>query len=217
MSFSQNEFKAELPCIGNCMVIGDKRKFLTILIALRSEVRTTLVARTQTGSLLVSQDRVGSCQRLDGSSCQRPSLLVCNLIGELVRSIPSPSFLFVSAQLRQVDADGIPTSKLTGDSLMACEKIGSTATTIEEAKEDPKVLKPLVSAVLGRVAHPQVEGPSRRNWSSVFVFGRLVIFAGVYLKRWMTCMPQVDALLGWVRDTGLSNSSVLGCLSATMS
>lgn len=36
--FVQNEFKTELPCIGNCMVIGDKRKFLTILIALRSEV-----------------------------------------------------------------------------------------------------------------------------------------------------------------------------------
>ena len=34
----QNEFKAELPCIANCMVIGDKRKFLTILIALRSAV-----------------------------------------------------------------------------------------------------------------------------------------------------------------------------------
>ena len=34
----QNEFKSELPCIANCMVIGDKRKFLTILIALRSEV-----------------------------------------------------------------------------------------------------------------------------------------------------------------------------------
>ena len=38
-----------------------------------------------------------------------------------------------------MDAEGLPTSKLTGDSLMACEKIGSTATTIEEAKEDPKV------------------------------------------------------------------------------
>lgn len=35
---SQNEFKTELPCISNCMVIGDKRKFLTILIALRVEV-----------------------------------------------------------------------------------------------------------------------------------------------------------------------------------
>lgn len=40
-----------------------------------------------------------------------------------------------------MDADGIPTSKLAGDSLTACEKIGSTATTIEEAKEDPKVLQ----------------------------------------------------------------------------
>ncbi|CAM9251653.1 unnamed protein product [Ectocarpus sp. 12 AP-2014] len=60
----ENEFKTELPCIANCMVIGDKRKFLSILIALRSE--------------------------------------------------------------------------LAGDSLTACEKIGSTATTIEEAKADPK-------------------------------------------------------------------------------
>ncbi|CAN0181940.1 unnamed protein product [Ectocarpus sp. 8 AP-2014] len=67
----ENEFKTELPCIANCMVIGDKRKFLTILIALRSD-------------------------------------------------------------------DGTPTSKLAGDSLTACEKIGSTATTIDEAKADPK-------------------------------------------------------------------------------
>ncbi|CAM9223463.1 unnamed protein product [Ectocarpus sp. 6 AP-2014] len=70
----ENEFKTELPCIANCMVIGDKRKFLTILIALRSEVAE----------------------------------------------------------------DGTPTSKLAGDSLTACEKIGSTATTIEEAKADTK-------------------------------------------------------------------------------
>ncbi|CAB1117569.1 unnamed protein product [Ectocarpus sp. CCAP 1310/34] len=70
----ENEFKTELPCIANCMVVGDKRKFLSILIALRSEVAE----------------------------------------------------------------DGTPTSKLAGDSLTACEKIGSTATTIEEAKADPK-------------------------------------------------------------------------------
>ncbi|CAM9925915.1 unnamed protein product [Pylaiella littoralis] len=58
----ENEFTAELPCISNCMVIGDKRKFLSILIALRTEA----------------------------------------------------------------------------NSLTACEKIGSAATTVEEAKADPK-------------------------------------------------------------------------------
>ncbi|CAN0135901.1 unnamed protein product, partial [Ectocarpus sp. 12 AP-2014] len=73
----ESEFKAELPCIANCMVVGDKRKFLTILIVLRSEKR---------------EDKNG------GSSIV----------------------------------------KLVGDSLTACEKIGSTATTIEEAKADPK-------------------------------------------------------------------------------
>ncbi|CAN0244257.1 unnamed protein product, partial [Laminaria digitata] len=35
----ESTFKSELPCIANCMVIGDKRKYLTILIALKSEVR----------------------------------------------------------------------------------------------------------------------------------------------------------------------------------
>ena len=39
----------------------------------------------------------------------------------------------------QVDADGLPTGKLAGDSLTACEKIGSTATTVEEVKADEKV------------------------------------------------------------------------------
>lgn len=36
--YFQNEFKKELPCISNCMVIGDKRKYLVILISLRVEV-----------------------------------------------------------------------------------------------------------------------------------------------------------------------------------
>ena len=44
--------------------------------------------------------------------------------------------------------DGLPTSKLTGDSLTACEKIGSTATTIEEAKEDSKARKTVEVATL---------------------------------------------------------------------
>ena len=35
--------------------------------------------------------------------------------------------------------DGVPVVKLAGDSLTACKAIGSTATTVEEAKEDPKV------------------------------------------------------------------------------
>lgn len=38
----------------------------------------------------------------------------------------------------QNDADGIPRGRLVRDSLETCEKIGSNATTIEEAREDPK-------------------------------------------------------------------------------
>lgn len=37
-AFFQKALKAELPCIANCMVVGDKRKFLTVLIALKSVV-----------------------------------------------------------------------------------------------------------------------------------------------------------------------------------
>lgn len=48
---------------------------------------------------------------------------------------------------RQVDANGMPTAKLAGDSLTACVKIGSTATTIEEAKADPKVCTLAYTAV----------------------------------------------------------------------
>lgn len=53
----QNAFKAELPCIANCMVIGDKRKFLTILIALRSEVSVWVRRRLGFG-FLVEKHRV---------------------------------------------------------------------------------------------------------------------------------------------------------------
>ena len=41
--------------------------------------------------------------------------------------------------LVQTDDKGLPTSKLAGDSLTVCEEIGSSAKTVEEAKEDPKV------------------------------------------------------------------------------
>eukprot|EP00904_Undaria_pinnatifida_P003114 jgi/Undpi1/12803/HiC_scaffold_7.g02470.m1 len=70
----EKALKAELPCIANCMVVGDKRKYLTVLIALKSED----------------------------------------------------------------DPDGFSRGTLVKDSLMACQKIGSNATTIEQAKEDPK-------------------------------------------------------------------------------
>ena len=36
---------------------------------------------------------------------------------------------------------GLPRGKLVRDSLTACEKIGSSATTIEEARKDPKARK----------------------------------------------------------------------------
>lgn len=36
-------------------------------------------------------------------------------------------------------ADGVPTDKLDGESLVTCQKIGSTATSVGEAKDDPKV------------------------------------------------------------------------------
>lgn len=41
--------------------------------------------------------------------------------------------------LDQDDPDGFSRGTLVKDSLMACQKIGSNATTIEQAKEDPKV------------------------------------------------------------------------------
>ena len=50
----------------------------------------------------------------------------------------------------QTNEDGSPTNVLTGDSLTACEKIGSTAKTIEEAEADPKVLLLLVVITLNR-------------------------------------------------------------------
>lgn len=50
--FRQNEFKTELPCIGNCMVIGDKRKFLSILIALRGEASIATSRQTHAHTCL---------------------------------------------------------------------------------------------------------------------------------------------------------------------
>lgn len=59
--FCQNEFKKELPCISNCMVIGDKRKFLTILIALKIEV-------TNNSAQMMPKD---VCTIDSGTQCRR--------------------------------------------------------------------------------------------------------------------------------------------------
>lgn len=69
----EQEMKSTMPAISNCMVIGDKRKFLTILFTLMVEV----------------------------------------------------------------DEDGVPTNRLTGLSLETSRKIGSEATTTQEARECP--------------------------------------------------------------------------------
>jgi hypothetical protein len=34
----QNEFKSAIPALANCMVVGDKKKFLTILLTLKTVV-----------------------------------------------------------------------------------------------------------------------------------------------------------------------------------
>lgn len=70
----ENELKRAMPAISNAMVIGDRRKFLTVLLCLRVEV----------------------------------------------------------------DGDGAPTNKLMGAALDTSKDIGSSATTTQEAKEDPK-------------------------------------------------------------------------------
>ena len=70
----EDELKLAMPAISNAMVIGDKRKFLTVLLTLKVEV----------------------------------------------------------------DDDGTPTNKLTGTALETAPLLGSTATTTEEAREDPK-------------------------------------------------------------------------------
>jgi long-chain-fatty-acid--CoA ligase ACSBG len=70
----ENEMKQAMLAISNCLVIGDRRKYLTMLISMKTEV----------------------------------------------------------------DSDGIPTDKLTGDALFEGNRIGATATTMSEAATDPK-------------------------------------------------------------------------------
>lgn len=41
--------------------------------------------------------------------------------------------------LFQVDGEGVPSDKLTGDAVQACKQIGSAAKTVAEAISDPKV------------------------------------------------------------------------------
>lgn len=58
-----------------------------------------------------------------------------NLDGSLSRAI----FTSIVRPTLQVDEAGVPTDKLTGEALCTCQAIGSTAKTVKEAKEDPKV------------------------------------------------------------------------------
>jgi long-chain-fatty-acid--CoA ligase ACSBG len=70
----ENEMKAAMVAVSNCMVIGDKRKFLSMVVSLRVDVDLET---------------------------------------------------------------GLPTDKLSKDSLFVAEQIGSSSTTYTEAKKDP--------------------------------------------------------------------------------
>jgi long-chain-fatty-acid--CoA ligase ACSBG len=70
----EEQLKLAMPALSNAMVIGDKRKFLTVLFCVHVEV----------------------------------------------------------------DEEGTPSNKLTTHALDTCKEIGSTATTTDEAREDPK-------------------------------------------------------------------------------
>ena len=74
----ENEMKAAMPALSNCMVIGDKRKFLSMLVSLKVEVDLET---------------------------------------------------------------GVPSDKLSVDSIYFGQQIGSTATTLSEAADDPKWIK----------------------------------------------------------------------------
>jgi long-chain-fatty-acid--CoA ligase ACSBG len=58
----ENEFKAAMPCISQCVVIGDKRKFLSILITLKQKVDMESGAPTGEldGDALLVSEQIGS-------------------------------------------------------------------------------------------------------------------------------------------------------------
>jgi long-chain-fatty-acid--CoA ligase ACSBG len=61
----EEAFKKELPYISNCMVIGDQRKFLSIVIALKVEIDVTtgVASNKLTGSSLDHSESIGSSAR----------------------------------------------------------------------------------------------------------------------------------------------------------
>merc|ERR1711976_150344 len=60
----EEEMKAAMPAISNCMVIGDKRKFLTMLICLQVEIdtETGVPSNKLTGHALDTSKEIGSMQ-----------------------------------------------------------------------------------------------------------------------------------------------------------
>ena len=58
----ENELKKAMPAVSNVMVIGDKRKFLTFLISLKTEVNLETGAPTDklTGDALDTSKEIGS-------------------------------------------------------------------------------------------------------------------------------------------------------------
>lgn len=58
----ENQFKQEMPALSNCMVIGDKRKFLTILLCLQVEIdpESGAASHKLTGEALSTSKAIGS-------------------------------------------------------------------------------------------------------------------------------------------------------------
>jgi len=57
----EHEFLSQMPCLSNCIVIGDRRKFLSILLCLKTEVdEDGIPTNVLTGDSLVIKEQLGS-------------------------------------------------------------------------------------------------------------------------------------------------------------
>ena len=129
-----------MPFLSHCVVIGDDRKYLTMLVTLKCEVRIDgKKGKGREGRGGEGRGNMAMCGELEG--CRWKSLI------PLCFNVPRHPIIRTCTQTHahtiyyttQMDDSNLPSDRLDKVSLSVMASIGSKSATVSDAREDPLV------------------------------------------------------------------------------